>query len=156
MSHNLDTTHHVRSLPGLLSTIWLRRADRTARQGATRHDASPVGPELRPRQAPFPATFGTRFDDTVALPLDATRRLDEVIRLARRQLRDMPRLEAIGHRSVALRVQLERRLQAALRARGQLAAGTYGTCVDCLGPISLTRLLERPWSSRCIYCALDI
>lgn len=99
---------------------------------------------------------GTRFDGTVALPIDAADRLERIIRGTRDQLREVPDPGVTRHRAVALRVQLERRLQASLCAQQRLAAGTYGVCVDCAAPVSLTLLLRQPWTPRCIHCALDI
>ena len=50
-------------------------------------------------------------------------------------------------------------LEAAADQRTQVAAslariedGTYGTCVDCGGPISEARLQVRPEAARCIDC----
>lgn len=37
-------------------------------------------------------------------------------------------------------------------ALGRLAAGTYGTCVVCAGPIDPARLAVRPTATRCVGC----
>lgn len=37
-------------------------------------------------------------------------------------------------------------------ARKRLAAGTYGTCIDCGEPIGYQRLLAYPTAKRCIAC----
>jgi DnaK suppressor protein len=34
----------------------------------------------------------------------------------------------------------------------RIAAGSYGTCVDCGGPISYERLVAAPYTSRCVSC----
>lgn len=39
-----------------------------------------------------------------------------------------------------------------LAARGRLATGTYGECVDCGEAISFPRLLAYPTAKRCIEC----
>lgn len=98
----------------------------------------------------------TRFDDTVALPTDTPRRLEEILRALGRALRRMPPLAELSHRSLARQAQLQRVAREAAQARARLAAGTYGTCTDCSGPISLSTLREKPWTPRCVYCALDI
>ena len=36
------------------------------------------------------------------------------------------------------------------RARRAVAAGTYGTCEVCGGPIPEARLEARPWATRCV------
>ena len=37
-------------------------------------------------------------------------------------------------------------------ARGRLADGTYGTCVDCGEPIAAARLAANPTAERCTEC----
>ena len=62
----------------------------------------------------------------------------------------------LGRRSAPYRLQLERTLAEAIRARARLKDGSYGECTVCSAPISLTLLNEKPWSSTCPPCALDI
>ncbi|QCW51878.1 hypothetical protein FE634_18315 [Nocardioides dongxiaopingii] len=99
---------------------------------------------------------GPRFDDTVALPVDLPRRLDEVIRSAGTQLRALPEAERLSHRTVQRRAHVDRVFRQALQARARLVAGTYGRCLQCARPISLATLSEKPWAPRCVYCALDL
>ncbi len=37
-------------------------------------------------------------------------------------------------------------------ARARLAAGTYGVCVDCGGPVGYERLKVNPAAARCLVC----
>ena len=37
-------------------------------------------------------------------------------------------------------------------AKARVAAGTYGTCLDCAAPISFERLLAYPVATRCFEC----
>ena len=103
-----------------------------------------------------PTTPGSRFDQTVAVPVDAPQRLDAVIRAAGLRLLALPDPQHLGHRSVAYRARLQQVMREAAQARCRLATGTYGSCLDCDGPISLARLTERPWARSCAGCALDI
>ncbi|MEO8838915.1 MAG: TraR/DksA C4-type zinc finger protein, partial [Herbaspirillum sp.] len=43
-------------------------------------------------------------------------------------------------------------LQDILTAEARLAAGTYGTCIDCEEPIPHARLVTYPTAKRCIRC----
>ncbi|WP_134766762.1 hypothetical protein [Nocardioides sp. 1609] len=99
---------------------------------------------------------GPRFDDTVALPRDLPRRLDDVIRAAGAQVRALPEAERLSHRTIQRRAHVERVFRQALQARARLVAGTYGRCLQCARPISLAILSEKPWAPRCVYCALDL
>lgn len=45
------------------------------------------------------------------------------------------------------------RLAAVNAALRRLAAGTYGTCESCGGPIATERLYAHPWATKCIRCA---
>lgn len=106
---------------------------------------------------PSPAArTGSRFDDTVALPVDTPRCLAEVISTVARRLQALPEPHDLGHRSIAYRAQLERVRREALGAWDRLVAGTYGTCTKCAAPISLAILSQKPWTPLCIYCELDI
>lgn len=97
-----------------------------------------------------------RFDDTVAVPINAPQRLEEIIRTAGRALKRLPPATQLSHRTLSTRANLQRVVHDAIQARARLAAGTYNTCTDCSGPISLSSLSKKPWTSRCIYCALSI
>lgn len=99
---------------------------------------------------------GSRFDDTVALPIDAPRRLDAVAAAAGLRLRALPEPHELGERTIRYRERLQQVLHDAATATARLAAGTYGSCRDCSSPISLAILTQRPWAPRCVYCALDI
>lgn len=43
-------------------------------------------------------------------------------------------------------------LQDIFAAETRLAAGTYGTCIDCGVPIPYTRLVAYPTAKRCLRC----
>lgn len=43
-------------------------------------------------------------------------------------------------------------LEAIVRARERLAAGTYGECTECRLPIDFTRLVALPAAERCLAC----
>ncbi|MCL4684747.1 TraR/DksA family transcriptional regulator [Myxococcota bacterium] len=43
-------------------------------------------------------------------------------------------------------------LQDILAAETRLAAGTYGTCIDCGVPIPYARLVAYPTAKRCLHC----
>jgi hypothetical protein len=103
-----------------------------------------------------PDRAGSRFDQTVALPIDAPCALEATIRVLMLRLKALPELHELGSRSAPYRVQLERTLGEAICARTRLADGSYGACTVCSAPISLAVLTEKPWSPRCIHCALDI
>jgi RNA polymerase-binding transcription factor DksA len=53
----------------------------------------------------------------------------------------------------ALIVQAERSVAAAEQALAARAAGTYGTCERCGGPIGAERLEARPAATTCVRCA---
>ena len=55
-------------------------------------------------------------------------------------------------RDLALRDKSVAQLEAVEGALARLDAGTYGTCVDCGGPIAPARLEAIPWAARCIDC----
>lgn len=97
-----------------------------------------------------------RFDDTVAIPPDAPQRLVTIIGDVERTLEQMPPAHLLNRRTQAHRVQVQAIARDAARAHARLVAGTYGTCSDCAGPISLARLRDKPVAHQCIYCALDI
>lgn len=103
-----------------------------------------------------PDRTGSRFDQTLALPIDAPNALDATIRTLGLRLRALPKLVDLGRRSAPYRLQLERTLAEAIRARARLKDGSYGECTVCSSPISLTLLTEKPWSSACIHCSVDI
>lgn len=54
---------------------------------------------------------------------------------------------------VATHDQLRGTLAQVQRAEERLAAGTYGTCEECGGPIPAERLEARPWALVCMNCA---
>jgi DnaK suppressor protein len=56
-------------------------------------------------------------------------------------------------RDVALRGQLVDRLTALEAAERRLAAGTFGVCRTCGGPIAPARLEVLPAASECVSCA---
>jgi hypothetical protein len=90
--------------------------------------------------------------DVAAVPVDAPRRLAAAIDAAALRLRALPPPEDLGHRTIAYRARLQLVLREATRASDRLADGTYGTCRACAGPISLARLIDRPWAPRCGTC----
>lgn len=131
-----------------------RDRDRRDRKRARRATERPEWFELdlfAPASKP-----GSRFDDTVALPIDAPRRLDAVAAAAGMRLRALPEPHELGERSIRYRERLQQVLRESAAATARLAAGTYGRCLDCSSPISLALLTQRPWAPRCVYCALDI
>jgi hypothetical protein len=103
-----------------------------------------------------PARTGSRFDQTVALPIDAPRALDATIKALELRLRALPDRNDLSRRSASYRVQLERTRAEAISAKTRVADGSYGLCTVCSAPISLAVLSEKPWSPTCIHCALDI
>jgi DnaK suppressor protein len=80
----------------------------------------------------------------VALVEAATARQD--------QLRDLP--DADDDPVVAAqRDALRQTLTDIAAARQRLAAGTFGTCSRCRGPIPAERLEFRPWVTACVTCS---
>lgn len=55
--------------------------------------------------------------------------------------------------AVAHRQSVERILSEIVAAIGRMEAGTYGDCTACGGTVELQVLVDRPWSSRCDWCA---
>jgi DnaK suppressor protein len=55
-------------------------------------------------------------------------------------------------RDLALRDASERRLHEVDAALARIAAGTYGRCHACGGPIADARLDALPWAPLCIEC----
>ncbi len=107
----------------------------------------------------FPSSVtpaGHRFDDTVALPVDTPHRLEHAVLAAEMRLRVLPEPHELSSRTAAHRARLEQVRAEAVEAQARLAAGTYGTCLDCGGPIALAALTQRPWTRACVDCALDI
>lgn len=107
----------------------------------------------------FPASVapaGHRFDDTVALPVDTPRRLENVVLATELRLRALPDPHDLGRRAATHRARLEQVRADAVAAQARLVAGTYGTCLDCGGAVSLAALTQRPWTRTCVDCALDI
>ena len=107
----------------------------------------------------FPAPghrSGPRFDDTVALPIDAPQRLEAAVRAAEHRLLVLPEPEYLNERAIAYRTRVEQVLREAREAQARLDDGSYGTCLTCDKPISLALLIERPWRRSCVYCELDV
>ena len=67
---------------------------------------------------------------------------------------DGPGDPASGEQAVVFAVQSvnEQKLAQVLTALVCIEQGTYGTCVDCTGPIQRARLAARPFAIRCIAC----
>lgn len=105
---------------------------------------------------PAPPSTGSRFDDTTAWPIDTPRRLDATVRTVSRRLAALPPPQDLPRRSLQYRLHLQRILRETKHALARLDEGTYGTCVECAAPISLTALVETPWASVCAWCAADI
>lgn len=55
---------------------------------------------------------------------------------------------AAAHRESVARILEETR-----ESRRRLAAGLYGKCSGCGGPIAAERLKMRPWTTTCVGCA---
>lgn len=166
MIHEVDSIAAAASWIGPLTAVWFHRT--TSGAGRATERPRPLETEIAP-YAGDPGTSvlhtmtrvknardRTRFDDTVAIPPDAPQRLSAIIEEAQRGLERLPPAHLLSHRTLARQVQLQAIARDAARSRARLGAGTYGTCADCEGPISLSRLRERPWAQQCIYCALDI
>lgn len=125
-------------------------------------------PPLQPREAsrrhlprvdlftPAPPRADSPLDDTIAWPIDTPSRLATTIDTVARRLQALPEPHDLGRRSLRYRVQLQRTLREARHALARLDEGTYGTCIDCAAPISLSTLTEKPWASVCSGCAADI
>lgn len=165
MIQEVDSIAAAASWIGSFTTVWFQRTtsgvDRSTEPSRpldeiAAYDCAPGTPVL-PSLTPVKNARGrTRFDDTVATPPDAPQRLAAIIEEAQRGLKRLPPAHLLSHRTLAHQAQLQSIARDAARSRARLAAGTYGTCSACAGPISLSRLQERPWAQECIYCALDI
>lgn len=99
---------------------------------------------------------GSRFDDTVALPIDAPRRLAAIEQAAELRLRALPPVTELGHRPLRYRRRLQQLSLDAAQARARLDEGTYGACLSCAEDIALAVLIDRPWVRQCTRCELDI
>jgi len=55
-------------------------------------------------------------------------------------------------RDLALRDRADNQLILVDEALARIAAGTFGACVRCGGPIQPERLEALPWAARCIDC----
>jgi len=58
----------------------------------------------------------------------------------------------LRERELAAQLRHRQREEQLRRAREALAAGTYGVCVDCGGPIPEARLAAVPDAVRCVGC----
>jgi hypothetical protein len=103
-----------------------------------------------------PKKSGSRFDGTVALPVDAPRILEDTVQALSLRLLALPPMSDLNRRSAQYRAQVERTLAEVRSAQTRLRAGSYGLCESCSSPISLARLTDKPWSQTCIKCALGI
>lgn len=165
MIQEVDSIAAAASWIGPFTTVWFQRTTSGARRSTepsrpldeiAAYDCAPSAAVLR-SLTPVPSARGrTRFDDTVATPPDAPQRLAAIIEEVQRGLKRLPPAYLLSHRTLAHQAQLQSISRDATRSHARLVAGTYGTCSDCAGPISLSRLQERPWAQECIYCALDI
>lgn len=166
MIHEVDSIAAAASWIGPFTAVWFQRttsgASRSTEPSRPVHgqitacDCAPSTTVLRSLTPAKKAQGRTRFDDTVATPPDAPQRLAAIIEEAQRALERLPPAHLLSHRTLAHQAQLQSIARDAARSRARLVAGTYGTCSDCTGPISLSRLRDRPWAQDCIYCALDI
>ncbi|MDZ5622866.1 hypothetical protein [Nocardioides bizhenqiangii] len=162
----------VLSRPGLFAAVWLSRHT-TANPPRPRTAGSPepgsprtANNERRRLRAgnwarvdlytPTPEETTRLLDDTLAVPVDAPRRLESTIDTVARRLRALPEPHELGRRSISYRSQLQRILRQARQAQTRLTGGTYGTCLDCATPIALDTLIETPWTPTCARCALVI
>ena len=148
------------SWTALFAALWFARkpsitAARPSESGSSRRARTGGWSRVDLFTPALPKT-GSRFDDTVAWPVDLPRRLEATIDTARRRLRAMPDPRDLGRRSLHYRAQLQRTLRDARHALARLDEGTYGTCTDCASPISLAALAETPWASVCAWCAADL
>lgn len=142
-----------------------RRASMIEARGATYATPTPGQRSLQWRAwgvgAPTPASASVAWSegahaDVVALPIDAPRLLDDVIDSLAQRLRRMPQRIVLGRRSAHYRLRLEQTLREATEAKARLAAGTYGACQFCSAAVSLARLIEKPWTPRCVRCELSL
>jgi RNA polymerase-binding transcription factor len=60
--------------------------------------------------------------------------------------------DALADLSLALIDRHVQELRDIAAARGRLASGAYGTCVDCGAEIEFPRLLAYPTAKRCLGC----
>jgi hypothetical protein len=163
------------SWPAQFATVWFnRRTDETdadrgharthpdatsRRRGLRRSGSAARGHDDWYKVDLFPTATGrngSRFDDTVAFPIDTPQRLDAAVRAADLRLRALPEAEDLGRSAVAYQTRLQQVRYDAEEARARLATGSYGTCLTCGDPISFALLTERPWRRSCVYCDLDI
>lgn len=101
-----------------------------------RHDHRPSGPTPRPVELfPPPPRDGSRFDDTIALPMHAPRRLEQALALVASRLAELPTAAAPTHRTISYRSQLAQIHHDVKEALFRLRAGAYGTCADIHGAI---------------------
>jgi DnaK suppressor protein len=87
------------------------------------------------------------FPDTIRTSLEQS------ARDRRDQLLALPPTTGHDLVSAAHRRSVERILDEVHAALARLEAGTFGECHSCGGPIPLAELEQRPWSTRCAWCA---
>ncbi len=98
-------------------------------------------------------------------------RLEADLRAAERELEEIteeathpPEAELGGGSSgysawqtaVALRPQIEARIQRIQAALDRARAGLYGICIYCNAPIDAERLEALPWTTHCAACASKV
>lgn len=121
----------------------------------TKHDPSPVLPNLGTNAPPMPQQRTQAADETVApgmRPHEVLERLNAVLGSYGCRLRALPTGEPITPRSAALRADLLRIMRRTAQARLRLMDGTYGVCRTCGRRVTTARLLEVPWTEDCSVC----
>lgn len=145
------TTDVASSWTALFAAVWLTRK----RNNPPAQPREADGRERVDLFTPAPPRADSPLDETVAWPIDTPSRLAATIDTVARRLQALPQPHDLGRRSLWYRAQLQRTLRDARHALARLDEGTYGTCVDCAAPISLSTLTEKPWASVCSGCAVD-
>jgi DnaK suppressor protein len=95
-------------------------------------------------------TMEAELDAAIAGPADATAPVTLDTSIGR-----LSRMDAIQSQQLALGLKA-RQQQALSRVRNALkavAAGTYGQCRRCQGPIAIERLEAQPDATLCVTCA---
>ncbi len=65
--------------------------------------------------------------------------------------------EQVSHlRSIALQVQLSRKIVQTRRALSRIKIGTYGSCENCHNMIDTDRLMVYPEATLCVKCELKV
>jgi hypothetical protein len=100
-----------------------------------------------------PLSSATRLADSHAGSAEVHAELARLRELRRRQLTALVHGRG-GTVAAAYRDSLVRALHQIRLAQDRLAAGLYGTCVECADRIAPERLRRRPSATSCLPCVL--